>query len=166
MKPIVRAVSVAAFAALAAVGIPSSAPAQTGVRIGYLSCEAVPGTRFNLIIMSSVDVKCVFNDVNGRERYRGETGIALGADLNLKGMEKISFAVLAATSDYKIGSNALAGRYLGAKASASAGVGAGAAVLLGGGAKNFSLQPLALEGNIGLGAAAGLGYLYLEAEPK
>jgi hypothetical protein len=48
----------------------------------------------------------------------------------------------------------------------SVGVGAGAAVLVGGGFKDFSLQPVALEGNIGLGAAAGLGYLYLEPERK
>ncbi len=164
MKSIVRAISIVLLAGFAAAGLSAPASAQTGVRIGYLACEAVPGTRFNLLIMSSVDVKCVFNDVNGRERYRGETGIALGADLNLKGMEKINFAVLAGTSDYKIGSNALAGKYFGAKASASAGIGAGAAVLLGGGSKNFTLQPLAIEGNIGLGAAAGLGYLYLEPE--
>lgn len=166
MNPIVRAISVAAFAALAASGLPASADAQTGVRIGYLACEAVPGTRLNLLIMSSVDLRCVFNGVNGRENYRGETGIALGADLNLKGVEKINFAVLAATTDYRIGSHALAGRYLGAKASASAGIGAGAAVLLGAGGKNFSLQPLAIEGNVGLGAAAGLGYLYIEPDRK
>ncbi|MCC7016309.1 MAG: DUF992 domain-containing protein [Rhodospirillales bacterium] len=166
MKPIIRIASVAALAALSVAGLQWSARADTGVRIGMLSCEAVPGTRFNLLIMSSVDLKCVFNGVNGRENYRGETGIALGADLNLKGVEKINFAVLAATSDYKIGSYALTGKYLGAKASASAGIGAGAAVLLGGGAKNFSLQPLAIEGNVGLGAAAGLGYLYIEPDRK
>ncbi|MBM3732842.1 MAG: DUF992 domain-containing protein [Acidimicrobiia bacterium] len=167
MKTIVRNLSVAALALLALAFAPGAAPAaDPGVRLGMLACEAVPGTRFNLLIMSSVDVKCEFADVNGCERYRGETGIALGADLNLKGMEKITFAVLAATSDYKIGSYALAGKYLGAKASASLGVGGGAAVLLGGGAKNFSLQPVALEGNIGLGAAAGLGYLYIEPERK
>jgi hypothetical protein len=162
VKIVVRKLSAVPLAVLALAGLPDTAAAQTGVRIGMLACEAVPGTRFNLIIMSSVDVTCEFADVNGRERYRGETGIALGADLNLKGMEKITFAVLAATSDYKIGSYALTGKYLGAKASASAGIGGGAAVLLGGGAKNFSLQPVALEGNVGLGAAAGLGYLYIE----
>jgi hypothetical protein len=120
MKTSVSALSFGLLAALAVFGIPQSVPAQSGVRIGAINCEAVPGTRFNLLIMSSVDVRCTFIDANGREHYRGETGIALGADLNLKGMEKISFAVLAATSDYKIGSHALAGKYLGAKASARA----------------------------------------------
>jgi hypothetical protein len=166
MNPILRTTSAALLAALSLAGLPGSAHADTGVRIGYLACESVPGTRLNLLIMSSVDLKCVFNGINGRENYRGETGIALGADLNLKGVEKINFAVLAATTDYRIGSHALAGRYLGAKASASAGIGAGAAVLVGAGGKNFSLQPLAIEGNVGLGASAGLGYLYIEPDRK
>ena len=166
MNPALRIASAILLAALALAGQPGAARADTGLRIGILACESVPGTRFNLLIMSSVDLKCVFHGLNGRENYRGETGIALGADLNLKSMERIQFTVLAATTDYRIGSNALAGRYLGAKASASAGIGAGAAVLIGGGAKNFTLQPLALEGNVGLGAAAGLGYLYIEPDRK
>jgi hypothetical protein len=159
-------VLIAAATAVSLLAFQSAARAQAGVRIGSLACEAVPGTRLNLLIMSSVDVKCVFDGLNGRETYKGETGIALGADLNLKGVERISFAVLAATSAYQVGSYALTGKYVGAKASASVGVGAGAAVLVGGGGKNFSLQPLAIEGNVGLGAAAGLGYLYLEPDKK
>ena len=119
-----RIVVLAVLTAATVVGLTPSARADAGVRIGALACEAVPGTRLNLLIMSSVDVKCVFNGLNGRETYKGETGIALGADLNLKGVERISFAVLAATSAYQVGSYALAGRYVGAKASASVGVGA------------------------------------------
>lgn len=166
MKTTLRLIGAAlAAAAVLAFHAPARA-ADPGVRIGVLNCEAVKGTRLNLLIMSSVDVTCAFEGLNGRETYKGETGIGLGADLNLKGVEKISFAVLAATSAYQIGSYALAGRYVGAKASASVGVGAGAAVLLGGGGKNISLQPIALEGNVGLGAAAGLGYLYLEPDKK
>ena len=136
--------------------------ADPGIEIGVLNCEAVAGTRLNLIIHSSVDLKCVFNSPGGAEYYNGETGIGLGVDLNLKGVEKISFAVLGVTSDYRVGSHSLAGKYLGAKASASVGVGVGAAVLVGGGEKNFSLSPNPLEGNTRLGAAGGLGYLYIE----
>lgn len=165
--PAARALVLIAAVTAPFIALPSAArAADPGVRIGVLNCEAVKGTRLNLLIMSSVDVTCAFEGLNGRETYKGETGIGLGADLNLKGVEKISFAVLAATSAYRIGSYALAGRYVGAKASASVGVGAGAAVLLGGGGKNISLQPLAIEGNVGLGAAAGLGYLYLEPDKK
>jgi hypothetical protein len=41
----------------------------------------------------------------------------------------------------------------------------GVAVLVGGDQNNFSLQPLAVEGNRGFGAAAGLGFLYIEKAP-
>ena len=36
-------------------------------------------------------------------------------------------------------------------------------MLIGGGKKSFTLQPLSLTGSTGLGVASGLGYLYLEA---
>ncbi len=61
------------------------------------------------------------------------------------------------------GAWALAGRYVGAKASAAAGLGTGAQFLIGGGEKSFTLQPLALEGGTGLGTAGGVGYLFLES---
>jgi hypothetical protein len=38
------------------------------------------------------------------------------------------------------------------------------AVLIGGGAKNIGLQPLALETSTGIGVAGGLGFLYIEAK--
>jgi len=44
----------------------------------------------------------------------------------------------------------------------SVGVGVGAAMLIGGGEKNVSLIPIALEGNTGLGAAAEIGCMSLK----
>ncbi len=140
---------------------------EPGIRLGVLVCDAIPGSGYNLIITSSVDVKCIFDDGHGgKERYVGETGIGLGVNLNFKSRETIAFTVIGVSSDYKTGSYAMAGKYVGAKASATVGVGVGAAVLVGGGEKNFSLQPLALEANQGFGAAAGLGYLYIEPAVK
>ncbi|MGH8590163.1 MAG: DUF992 domain-containing protein [Gammaproteobacteria bacterium] len=55
-------------------------------------------------------------------------------------------------------------KYTGAKASATAGVGVGANVLIGGGQKSFTLQPLSLTGSTGVGVAGGVGYLYLEPD--
>ena len=138
-----------------------------GLKVGVLVCTAIPDSGYNLIITSSVKVNCKFTDVHGdKEFYVGETGIGLGVNLNFKSKEELAWTVMGATSDYKAGSHALAGKYAGAKASASLGVGTGAAVLVGGGEKNFSLQPVALEANQGIGAAAGLGYLYLEPYKK
>lgn len=136
-----------------------------GFEVGLLTCEVVPGTRLNLLIRSTADVRCVFDNSGTIERYVGETGIALGVDVSIKSDEKMAFAVLAATSDTQPGSYALAGKYVGGQASAAAGVGVGAKVLVGGGNKNFSLQPLALETSTGLGASAGIGFLYIEKAP-
>ncbi len=74
----------------------------------------------------------------------------------------MAFTVIAISSDVTPGAHALAGKYVGATASATAGVGIGAKVLIGAGDKNISLQPIALEANKGFGASAGLGFLYIE----
>lgn len=153
-----------------ALAICSPVPAHAGdpgVRLGVLVCEAIPGSGYNLLITSKVDVKCTFEDPAGnKEYYVGETGIGLGVNLSFKTKQKIAFTVLSMTSDYKIGSYALAGKYIGGKASAALGVGGGVAALIGGGEKNFTLQPLALEGCEGVGVTGGLGYLYIEPDPR
>lgn len=140
-----------------------SVMAAGGVKLGVITCQVVPGSRVNLLIRSTADVKCEFDNRGTVEHYVGETGIALGLDLSFRSDEKMAFAVIAAADDVQPGAHALAGRYVGGEASATAGVGVGAKVLVGGGDKNISLQPLALEANKGLGASAGLGFLYLEA---
>lgn len=146
------------FAGLAASG---PAHAQEGVRIGVLKCKTIPGTQVQMVIHSSVGLSCVFETPNGTEKYKGESGIGLGVDLSWDRVESIAYAVISATKDYKMGSYSLTGEFFGAKASATAGVGAGAAVLVGGGKRNVTLQPLALETNTGVGVAGGVGYLFL-----
>ncbi len=149
---------------LVALAAPGQASAAEGVNIGLLKCRTIPGTTVQLLIHSSVGLNCVFETANGKESYKGESGIGLGIDLSWKRDENITYAVLSASKDYKMGSYSLAGKFVGAKASATVGVGAGVAVLVGGGAKNISLQPLALEGSTGLGVAGGIGYLFIEAD--
>ncbi len=152
-----------AAALLAAATIQLFAPAASAadIKIGVLTCQTIPGTRVNLIIHSTVGLDCTFDTPAGMEKYRGESGIALGLDINWERQEKIAYTVLAGTSGYKIGQYGLAGKFVGAKASATAGIGAGAAVLVGGGKENVTLQPLALEASTGIGVAGGVGYLFL-----
>ena len=135
---------------------------EAGFEVGVLKCSVVEGSRVNLLIRSTADINCTFDNAGTIEHYVGETGIGLGLDLSFKSNEKMFFTVLAATSDTRPGAYALAGKYAGAAAAAAAGVGVGAKVLVGGGDNNFSLQPLALESHQGLGASAGLGFLYIE----
>lgn len=138
------------------------AAAQGGVELGVLTCKNVPGTGINLFIHSSVATRCVFTHAGGgEERYVGESGIGLGIDVNWHRDETVRFAVISATSDLGPGSYMLAGRYIGGQASATLGFGAGAAVLVGGGQKNITLQPLALATSTGADLATGIGYLYL-----
>ena len=62
-----------------------------------------------------------------------------------------------------IARGALAGNYAGATASATVGVGAGANVLIGGSSQQVTLQPVSVEGSVGLNVAAGIGAVELVA---
>ena len=135
-----------------------------GVQVGVLTCSVVPGSRLNLIIRSTADVRCTYNNNGQVEKYKGETGIALGVDLSFKDNEKFAFAVLAASSDIKPGAYALTGKYVGGTLGAAAGVGVSASALVGGGNKSISLQPLAIGTSTGLGASGGIGFLYIEPD--
>ena len=65
-----------------------------------------------------------------------------------------------------IAPGALAGNYVGATASATVGVGAGANVLLGGSSEQVTLQPVSVEGSVGLNVAAGIGEVELSTAPS
>ena len=155
------------FAVVALALVLSAAPvvagsSHGGIKLGVLSCKKVGGG-YNLLIHSVTNVRCEFSSSGGKETYNGETGVALGLNLEWNPDETILYAVFAGTSDIRMGAHALAGNYFGAKVSASVGVGTGVQVLVGGGDKNITLQPFALEGSTGIGASGGVSYLYLRA---
>ncbi len=135
-----------------------------GTKIGILTCKTVPETGVNLIIHSTVDVTCEFESTagGGIEKYKGETGVGLGIDLNINRQETIGYTVFSA--DFKAGTYQLAGKYGGVGASATLGVGIGVNVLVGGNKRSISLQPLVLSVSTGAGVSAGLTYLYLEPD--
>ena len=159
--PMLLSPVLAASIAIVAVAPPAVADS---VNIGVLSCEAVEGTRMNLLIRSTVDVVCTFDRDGHKESYRGETGIEFGLDLSFRKNERFAFTVIS-TSNAPTGEHALAGKYVGVKATATVIVGLGAAALVGGSNKSFGLQPLALEANQGFGLSGGIGFLYIEAQP-
>ena len=135
--------------------------AQDHFEAGLLTCQQV-GTRINLIIHSTANIACEFKDSEGNvERYKGETGVGLGIDLQWKKEEHMAFTVLAS-----VGSNAqehaLTGKYVGGGASVALGSGVGAAVLVGGSSDQFPVQPIAVSGSTGVGAAVGVTYLYIQ----
>lgn len=138
------------------------AESEGGVEIGILTCKKIPGTHEYYVVHSTVGVDCIFSHPEGEEHYSGRAGIGLGLDLNWKHTEDMAYSVIGGSADVRPSAYSLSGRYIGGRASATVGVGGGVAVLIGGGGQSFSLQPLALEVNSGLGAAAGVGYLSLE----
>ena len=135
--------------------------AESGVNAGLLTCHSLPNTRVNWILYSSVELRCVFDTPRGQEHYAGKTGIGLGVDLSWRPETTLRFVVLMASTDVEIGSHVLAGHYAGGSVSASLGTTVGVSVLVGGGPKSISLEPLAIETGSGLGAAAGLSFLTL-----
>jgi hypothetical protein len=135
-----------------------TAPAQAdGVKVGVLNCHVSSGWGF--IFGSSKDLRCDFSPNKGEaERYNG-TVSKFGVDIGYTTGGVLIWDVIAPQSGMKRG--ALTGDYAGASASATAGVGVGANVLVGGFDRSVTLQPVSVEGNMGLNIAAGIGAIGL-----
>jgi len=69
------------------------------------------------------------------------------------------WAVLASTPS--IAPGALTGRFVGASGDVAVGVGVGANVLIGGTRRSVSLQPLSVEGQVGVNLALGVAAMTL-----
>ena len=141
----------------------SVAPAQAAyVKAGVLTCNVGPS--IGLLITQRKDMTCTFSPTRGTaEHYAGSLrkfGLAIGAT----GQGVIVWAVLSAVSGVPP-RGALAGEYVGASAEASIVVGAGANILVGGSNRSFALQPLSVEGQIGLNFAIGISDLLLASSP-
>lgn len=143
-----------ALAALVAVST-STAMAQSRVRIGVLECR---GVSTSFVIGSVTDLRCVFRGEFGEHRYVANIQ-KIGVDINLPSDIAVAWAVFAPTQ--RIGPGDLAGNYAGVAANATIGVGLGANALIGGSNNTFALQPLSLQGQTGLGIAAGIAGLAL-----
>jgi hypothetical protein len=160
MKKASRGILLAAIA-LSFAGI-STAPAisqpQTEyLKAGTLNCDISAG--IGLIIGSQKEVTCLFMPVNNapQEVYVGVIR-KFGLDIGATGGSQMIWAVYAPTNSDFAG---LAGTYAGATAEATVGAGLGANVLLGGSNRTVALQPLSVQGQVGLNVAAGVASLEL-----
>ncbi len=135
-------------------------------KLGGMTCYHIAGTSKNLLIHSSVQVRCVFQGNGGAEQwYIGETGITLGIDLKFKGNETLHYAVISSTANFVPEGAFLSGKYRGGEASAAFGIGVGAQVLLGGGNDAMALQPAVETSTGSAGVSAGIGFLNIEPDP-
>jgi hypothetical protein len=149
----------AAFAGVAMLALmaPAAYAADDGVQVGTLECKVEDG--WGHVVASSRDMDCTYRPVDGGpERYSGELR-RYGLDIGYTSDARLIWAVVAPSSD--VGTGALEGDYGGASAQITAGIGVGANALIGGFDRSIALQPLSVEGNTGLAAAAGVGVMTL-----
>jgi uncharacterized protein DUF992 len=127
------------------------------IRAGLLNCDISAG--IGLIIGSQRSVSCVFSpDLPGpQEGYVG-TISKFGLDIGATVAGHMVWAVYTQTTR---GPGFLAGDYAGASGEVSVVAGLGANVLVGGSNRTVALQPLSVEGDIGLNLAVGVANLAL-----
>jgi hypothetical protein len=127
-------------------------------KVGLLVCNT--SVSIGLIVGSQQKLSCTFTPDNSGvpENYYGTIN-RVGIDLGISGGGIMSWAVLAPTNGYLRG--ALAGEYGGASGEVSVGLGVGANILIGGSDRSVALQPLSVEGQIGLNLALGIAGLTL-----
>jgi hypothetical protein len=137
-----------------------STSAQTGppLRVGGLTCST--GPRVGLVLGSRQDMRCVFNASGTGLQYTYTGTIRrVGLDVGVTRGGTLFWAVFARNS--QIGRGTLRGHYVGASANVAVGLGLGAKVLIGGSRRTITLQPLSVEGQIGVNLALGVTSLTL-----
>jgi hypothetical protein len=132
---------------------------QERVPGGTLECDISGG--IGLVLGSQRTVSCTFTpNTPGRplEFYTG-TISNYGVDIGVTSAGLMEWAVFFLPNARPVG--ALAGIYAGPTAQASLYVGAGANLLVGGSEGTVALQPLSVEGQLGVNIAAGVAGLEL-----
>ena len=127
------------------------------VRVGVLECRG--GASVGFIVGSVTNLGCVLRAEGLPEDRYIATIRKVGLDLGITQESALAWGVYAPVS--RLGPGDLAGNYAGAQGSATLGVGVGGNVLVGGSANSIALQPLSLQGQVGVSIAAGLESLEL-----
>jgi len=124
----------------------------TLVQVGILECRG--GASIGFIVGSVTNLGCVLR-IDGRPEDRYIATIRkIGVDLGITQETALAWGVFAPVK--LLGPGDLTGNYAGAQGSATLGVGAGGNVLVGGSNNSIALQPLSLQGQVGVSVAAGL----------
>jgi Protein of unknown function (DUF992) len=138
------------------VGASAQQPIQR-VQVGVLECRG--GASIGFIVGSVTNLGCVLR-VEGMPEDRYVATIRkVGVDLGITQESALAWGVYAPVA--RLGPGDLSGNYAGAQGSASVGVGLGGNVLVGGSDNSIALQPLSVQGQVGLSVAAGLESLEL-----
>ena len=151
-----RLIKPALLLGLLLIGNPAHAQGSS-IRQGVLTCRTSPS--LGLILGSTQRLACQFKADSGlTQNYVGRMN-RIGLDIGITAGGVMVWAVLGSSSAIRPG--VLTGRFVGASGDISLGVGAGANILVGGTARSVSLQPLSLEGQVGVNLALGVAGLTL-----
>ena len=145
------AIAVTMLVALLA-GAHAQQPMQR-VQVGVLECRGGASKAVYVNRLMTVGVEGMPED-----RYVA-TIHKVGLDLGITQESALAWGVYAPVA--RLGPGDLSGNYAGAEGSASIGVGVGGNALVGGSANSIALQPLSVQGQVGLNVAAGLESLEL-----
>ena len=150
---------VAALVGAAAVAAGATIPADAQprrVQVGTLACSISAGV--GLVVASQRNVSCNFQPDGGPPEACTGTMTRVGVDVGFTTGGAMVWGVFADTNRY---AGMLSGTYAGATAEATIAAGLGANVLVGGSNQSVALQPLSVQGQVGLNVAAGVGALEL-----
>src|SRR4051794_9057819 len=140
-----------------ASSIDANAQQMQRVRVGILECRG--GASVGFIVGSVTNLGCVLHaDGMPEDRYIA-TIRKVGLDLGITQESALAWGVYAPA--VRLGPGALSGNYAGAQGSATLGIGVGGNVLVGGSENSIALQPLSVQGQVGINIAAGLESLEL-----
>jgi hypothetical protein len=136
---------------LTTLGANSASAESRRIQVGTLTCSL--SSSVGMVVGSQRNVSCTFRGGVGEpdEPYTG-TMTRFGLDVGVTTGGVIVWAVFADTARH---TKMLAGTYTGASAEMSFAAGLGANVLVGGSHQTVALQPVSVQGQIGLDTGVG-----------
>jgi hypothetical protein len=134
-----------------------AAHGQDRVQVGVLECRG--GASVGFIVGSVTNLGCVLRATGQPDDFYVATIRKVGLDLGITQESALAWGVFAPVN--RLGPGDLSGNYAGAQGSATLGVGVGGNVLVGGSNNSIALQPLSVQGQVGVAIAAGLESLEL-----
>ncbi|MCK1513888.1 DUF992 domain-containing protein [Bradyrhizobium sp. 190] len=151
-------IALAVMAIAAVLAVPAIAQQPPGTSVGTLTCKMAPS--IGLIFGSRQRMACRFapSGPYPPEAYVGVLG-TIGLDVGITAGGVMAWGVFAPTTGPMQGG--LAGAYTGVSGAIGVGVGVGANLLFGGTGRSIALQPLSVEGSVGINLSLGVSNLTL-----
>jgi hypothetical protein len=155
-RSFILAATAATMVVASLAGANAQQPMQR-VQVGVLECRG--GASVGFVVGSVTNLGCVLRVEGMPEDHYVATIRKVGVDLGITQESALTWGVYAPVA--RLGAGDLSGNYAGAQGSASVGVGGGGNVLVGGSDNSIALQPLSVQGQVGLNVAGGLESLEL-----